>query len=221
MFYERIKRLLDIVLCVFALIVLSPVFLIAMIGIMLFDPGPVFFSSTRAGKNKRPFHFYKFRSMRQPHEKDRGLCIADPDRVFPFGKLIRRLKIDELPQLINVVKGDMSIVGPRPMDIHDVNKVYSGKYEQISSITPGLTSAASLFDYTVGDSYTDDCAYREEVLPVKLELELYYLKHRSLFYDFNLVIRTMWLIILVFLGRKKFQDQPELVKIHNITKEKR
>lgn len=100
------------------------------------------------------------------------MFVADADRLFTVGKVIRRLKIDELPQLINVIKGDMSIVGPRPMVASAVDRLYSGKYEKVASIRPGLTSAASLYDYTVGDTYKDNKIYIKEVLPVKLEMEL-------------------------------------------------
>ena len=84
--------------------------------------------------------------------KDRGMLVTDGERVFTVGRIIRRLKVDELPQLINVIKGDMSIVGPRPMVATAVDELYCGKYEKISDVHPCLTSAASLYDYTVGDT---------------------------------------------------------------------
>ena len=115
-YQKYLKRFIDMILCSFALIILSPLFLISVIAIKLSSPGPVFYYSERAGLNKKAFHFYKFRSMRVVKE-DKHLCIADADRVFPYGKIMRRLKIDELPQLINVIKGDMSIVGPRPSKV--------------------------------------------------------------------------------------------------------
>ncbi len=217
MLYEKyIKRLLDIVLCSFALVVLSPLFLITAIAIKFSSPGPVFYHSMRFGKNKIPFKFYKFRSMHivEPG-KDKGLCIADAERVFTVGKIIRRLKIDELPQLVNVIKGDMSIVGPRPMVAFSKNKFYSGRYEIINSIKPGLTSAASLYDYTVGETYTDDNVYRKEVLPKKLELELLYLKKESFIYDFNLIRRTVLTIACIVSKQlNKLPLIPELREIN-------
>lgn len=209
-FYQNcVKRFFDIVLCSIALIVLSPVFLITAVAIKLSSPGPVFYFSERAGKNKKPFHFYKFRSMHQT-KSDKGMFVADADRVFKVGKIIRRLKIDELPQLINVIKGDMSIVGPRPMVASAVEKLYSGKYEKVACVRPGLTSAASLYDYTVGDTYQDDKAYIREVLPVKLEIELYYVEHESFGYDVQLVWRTIVTIIQVITGKRQFKEQPEI-----------
>ena len=211
--YEKvIKRLLDIILCSFALIVLSPLFLITAIAIKLSSPGPVFYYSDRTGKDHKKFHFYKFRSMHVTNA-DKGMFVADADRLFTVGKIIRRLKIDELPQLINVIKGDMSIVGPRPMPWNSVDIVYHDQYQKILSVRPGLTSAASLFDYTVGDTYTDDQAYQREVLPVKLEMEMLYVERQSFGYDCQLVCRTIVTILQVLVGKKNFKDQPELSEI--------
>lgn len=208
--YKAVKRLLDIVLCSLAVIVLLPVYVFAAVGVFVSSPGPILYHSMRAGKNKKPFKFYKFRSMHQPKGKKKDMFMADPDRLFPFGQLMRRLKIDELPQLFNVIKGDMSIVGPRPMTAEHVEEMYSGRYERVASIKPGLTSAASLFDYTVGDTYHDDEAYRREVLPVKLEMELYYVEHESFLYDVSLVLRTVTTILEVLSGKKEFAEQPEM-----------
>ena len=213
--YEKvIKRLLDIILCSFALIVLSPLFLITAIAIKLSSPGPVFYYSDRTGKDHKKFHFYKFRSMHVTNA-DKGMFVADADRLFTVGKIIRRLKIDELPQLINVIKGDMSIVGPRPMPWNSVDIVYHDQYQKILSVRPGLTSAASLFDYTVGDTYTDDQAYQREVLPVKLEMEMLYVERHSFGYDCQLVWRTIVTILQVLVGKKNFKDQPELSEIRS------
>ena len=214
-FYQNyIKRFFDILLCSFALVVLSPFFLITAIAIKLSSSGPIFYYSMRLGKGKVPFRFYKFRSMHEAKGNDKGLCIADEERVFTVGKIIRRLKIDELPQLINVIKGDMSIVGPRPMVANGKDDFYSGPYESITTIRPGLTSAASLYDYMVGDAYEDEAKYRTEVVPIKLEMELYYVKHESLYYDICLIIRTIKTIILKLLSVKTFRDQPELALIN-------
>lgn len=213
-YQKYVKRFFDIVLCTFALIVLSPVFVITAVAIKLSSPGPVFYFSERAGLHKKPFHFYKFRSMHQT-KHDKGLFVADADRVFKVGKTIRRLKIDELPQLINVIKGDMSIVGPRPMVASAVDRLYTGRYEMVTNVRPGLTSAASLYDYTVGDTYQDNNAYRKEVLPIKLEMERYYVEHESFRYDCQLVWRTVVTIILVLLRKKNFKPQPEYLIITN------
>ena len=212
-FYEKyVKRLLDIVLCSLALIVLSPLYLIIVIGIKVSSPGTVLYYSDRAGKDGKPFHFYKFRSM-HPTKQDKKMFVADADRLFPFGKLMRRLKLDELPQLINVIKGDMSIVGPRPMTVTGVQKIYAGKYEPIRSVKPGLTSIASLYDYLVGDTITDNDEYMRTVLPVKKELELLYVQKLSFGYDVELVWRTIVAIVQVAFGKKEFKEMKELKEI--------
>lgn len=211
--YEKvIKRIFDVVLCSLAIVVFSPLFLITAIAIKISSPGPVFYYSDRTAKGHRKFHFYKFRSMHVT-DKDKGMFVADADRVFTVGKIIRRLKIDEFPQLINVIKGDMSIVGPRPMPWNSVDTTYYGKYQEILSVRPGLTSAASLYDYTVGDKVTDNDEYIKTVLPVKLEMEMLYLKKQSFGYDCSLVWRTIVTIIQVLFGKKDFKDMPEFKAI--------
>lgn len=201
-------------LCSSALVALSPVLAATAVAIKLSSPGPVFYFSMRNGKDKKPFRFYKFRSMHVPNGKDKGMCIADEDRLFTVGRIIRRLKIDELPQLINVIMGDMSIVGPRPMAADSVDDFYSGEYEVVASIKPGLTSAASLYDYTVGDTYNDDEAYRRDVIPVKLDMERLYVKKESFIYDVELVLRTVETIILVLLQSDKYPPMPEIGEIY-------
>ncbi len=211
--YEKVIILIfDIVLCSLVIVVFSPLFLITAIAIKISSPGPVFYYSDRTAKDHRKFHFYKFRSMHVT-DKDKGMFVADADRVFPVGKIIRRLKIDEFPQLINVIKGDMSIVGPRPMPWNSVDTTYYGKYQEILSVRPGLTSAASLYDYTVGDKVTDNDEYIKTVLPVKLEMEMLYLKKQSFGYDCSLVWRTIVTIIQVLFGKKDFKDMPEFKTI--------
>ena len=212
MYIMIFKRFLDIVLGIISLIILSPLFVITAAAIKLSSPGPVLYHSDRTGKNHKCFHFYKFRSMHQT-DKDKGLFVADEDRLFPVGSIIRRLKIDELPQIINVIKGDMSIVGPRPMPYATVDTIYSGKYSTILNIRPGLTSAASLYDYTVGDTYKDNEAYRREVLPIKLEMEKMYVERQSFGYDCSLVWRTIVTILQVLAGKKNFKEQQELTEI--------
>lgn len=210
--YQRcLKRVFDVLLCSMALVVLSPVFLFVAIGIKVSSKGPVFYHSLRAGKDKKVFHFYKFRSMHLTNH-DKGMFVADAQRVFPFGSLIRKLKLDELPQLLNVIQGHMSIVGPRPMTADGVDLLYTGRYLPVSSIRPGLTSAASLYDYTVGDSVTDNNEYIRTVLPIKLEMELMYVENRSFTYDVSLILRTIKIILLKVKGAKSFTREPELTQ---------
>ena len=118
MFYKIIKRLFDFICALLALIVLSPIFLLTLIGILLSDWGPIFYKANRIGKGNKPFKMYKFRSMKVLKAPKKGSEVSlrpDVDRIFPFGHFIRKVKIDELPQLINILNGSMSIVGPRPV----------------------------------------------------------------------------------------------------------
>lgn len=210
--YQTTKRFLDVLLCSSAAVALSPLYCFTALGIEISSPGQILYHSLRAGKDKKPFKFYKFRSMHPPKGKKKDMFLTDESRVFPFGRFMRRCKLDELPQLFNVIKGDMSIVGPRPMTAEHVDELYSGDYECVATVRPGLTSAASLYDYTVGDTYTDNEAYRREVLPVKLELEKIYVERQSLKYDAQLVWRTIVTIAGVIAGKKDFKDQPELAE---------
>jgi len=207
--YEFIKRLFDVLLSIIALIVLSPICVITAICIKVCSPGPIFYVSERVGKRGKTFRFYKFRSMHVPKGKDKGLFLVDQERAFPFGQLIRKLKIDELPQLINIVKNDMSIVGPRPMTQTGIKDMYFGKYSMALSVKPGLTSPASLYDYVIGNQCTSEEEYLANIVPIKRELELYYVNHRSLAYDCSLIWRTIVMIIKVALGKKNFTEEPE------------
>ena len=220
LYKKIIKRLLDVVLCVIAIIVLAPVFAVTAIAIKISSPGPVLYYSDRITQGNKSFHFYKFRSMHVT-SADKGLFIADEERLFAVGKVIRKLKIDELPQLFNVIKGDMSIVGPRPMPKTSVNIMYGGKYKGVLDVKPGLTSAASLFDYTEGDKYTDDVLYQEEIVPIKQEMELYYVLNFSFKYDVELICRTIIIIALTFIGKTDFKKSKEyfLIKEKNTRKD--
>ena len=206
--YHFFKRTFDIILSFIALIVLSPIFLITALLIKVSSPGPVFYVSFRAKKNGKPFKFFKFRSMHVT-KKDKGMFVADPDRLFTIGKIIRKLKIDELPQLLNVFLGDMSIVGPRPMPADTVDSIYHDEYKKVLDVRPGLTSAASLYDYVVGDTYSDNEKYIKEVLPVKVEMELIYVEKESFFYDISLIFRTIIAIFSVLFHCKKKPAQKE------------
>ena len=115
MIYNILKRIFDCVCALIGIIVTSPLWLIAIVGILLSDWGPVFYIATRIGKDNKPFKMYKFRSMRVAKAATEASLRPDEDRIFPFGHFIRKVKIDELPQLLNILNGTMSIVGPRPV----------------------------------------------------------------------------------------------------------
>ncbi len=208
--YDFIKRCFDLLFSVLFLIVFSPIYLLTIIIIKISSPGPAIYKAVRVGKAGRLFTCYKFRSMRVDSGKVRLTTLENDDRIFPFGKFIRKTKIDEMPQVVNILKGEMSVVGPRPEDKENADKVYDGEFVHIMDVKPGLTSTASLYDYTHGELFEDEESYEKVFMPKKLKLELYYVNHRSLWYDFILILKTAWLIILKTCGKKNFPEPVEL-----------
>ncbi len=210
--YEFLKRCFDLLFAVCFLVVFSPVYIISWLIIKIVSPGPAIYKAERVGKGGEFFKCYKFRSMRVDSGKVRLTTLENDDRIFPFGKFIRKAKIDEMPQVVNILKGEMTVVGPRPEDKENADKVYVGEYVHILDVKPGLTSTASLYDYTHGELFEDEESYEKEFMPKKLKLELYYVNHRSFWYDIQLVLRTAWLIIQKTCGKNEFEEPIELYK---------
>lgn len=208
--YEFVKRCFDLLFAVCFLIVFSPVYIISWLIIKIVSPGPAIYKAERVGKDGKIFKCYKYRSMRVDSGKVRLTTLENDNRIFPFGKFIRKAKIDEMPQVVNILKGEMSVVGPRPEDKENADKVYVGEFVHILDVKPGLTSTASLFDYTHGELFKDEESYEKEFMPKKLKLELYYVNHRSFWYDIQLVLRTAWLIIQKTCGKENFKEPKEL-----------
>ena len=204
------KRAFDILFAVCFLVVFSPVYILTWLIIKIVSPGPAIYKARRIGKDGVLFDCYKFRSMRVDSGKVKLTTLQNDDRIFPFGKFIRKAKIDEMPQVVNILKGEMSVVGPRPEDKENADKVYVGEYKHILDVKPGLTSTASLYDYTHGELFDDEESYEKDFLPKKLKLELYYVNHRSFWYDIFLILKTAWLIILKTCGKKEFEEPKEL-----------
>ena len=188
--YNFIKRCFDLLFAVLFLIVLSPIYLLTIIIIKIVSPGPAIYKAARVGKDGRLFTCYKFRSMRVDSGKVRLTTLENDDRIFPFGKFIRKTKIDEMPQVVNILKGEMSVVGPRPEDQENTEKVYVGEFKHIMDVKPGLTSTASLYDYTHGELFEEEEQYEKIFMPKKLKLELYYVNHRTVWYDLWLILKT-------------------------------
>ena len=208
--YDYIKRCFDLLFAVCFLIVFSPIYILSWLIIKIVSPGPAIYKAERVGKNGKLFKCYKFRSMRVDSGKVRLTTLGNDDRIFPFGKFIRKTKIDEMPQVVNILKGEMSVVGPRPEDTVNADKMYQGEYKHILDVKPGLTSPASLYDYTHGEKYEDEALYEKEFVPQKLRLELYYVKHQSFLYDIKLILKTAWIIIQTFCGKEEFEKPKEL-----------
>lgn len=191
-----LRRLLDIVLSLGGLIALSPVFLMISVAIKRDSPGPVFYKGARVGKNGKIFQIYKFRTMHETPQAYNGAKVtaADDDRITTTGKWLRESKLNELPQFWNVLKGDMSLVGPRPEDPDLIVEWPEEVRQQLLAVRPGLTSPASIVyrnEETLlkAASLMDD--YLLEILPTKLRLDLVYLRNRSILTDLDIIFWTM------------------------------
>lgn len=211
------RRLFDSLLALLALLLALPVLGLAALGIKLSSPGPVLFRTRRVGKDGRQFVMLKLRTMHQDHGgvKSRITGVADP-RIFPFGQFLRRTKVDELPQLINIVLGDMAIVGPRPEVPGVVARHYAPQHRETLNVRPGLTSPGSLYHYTIGEAALTgpdtEARYFEAVLPTKLALDIVYVRRQSLAYDLAIMARTATAIASVVLGRTSFAPPRELAE---------
>lgn len=202
--YRFCKRAFDIFAAMIGMIGTSPLWLIAIVGILVSDPGPIFYKARRIGRGGREFCMYKFRSMRVPRadETSEASFKADTNRIFPFGAFIRRVKIDELPQLLNILLGSMSVVGPRPAALDQVAVMRAGKYAVANRVRPGLTGPAALYDYIYGDEIEDPVEYERLVLPTRRELEAYYPAHMSAGYDLKLIWYTIVCVLAALVHRE-------------------
>jgi lipopolysaccharide/colanic/teichoic acid biosynthesis glycosyltransferase len=192
------KRILDFVVTVLGLIVVSPLLLVLCLIIKLSDNGPVFYKAKRIGKGGVPFELYKFRTMIVNADRLGPAVTASGDkRVTPIGKLLRRTKLDELPQLLNVLKGEMSLVGPRPEDPRYV-ALYTPAQRQILDFSPGITSAASLTYRNEEEMLTGDdweIVYQTKVMPTKIEIDLEYMSSANVMTDLNLIFQTIFSMV--------------------------
>lgn len=193
------KRLFDIVASGIGLIVLSPLFLILTIWIKMDSKGPVFYRQVRVGKNNKDFRIYKFRSMRVGADKGSLVTIGGHDpRVTRSGYFIRKFKLDELPQLINVFVGDMSLVGPRPEVRHYVD-YWTPEQMQVLCVCPGITDPASIKfrneNELMESAENPEKFYIEVIMQEKIKLYLDYVKNQSFWGDICLIFKTFWTIV--------------------------
>lgn len=215
-----LKRAFDIVGSAAALCLLSPVLLVAALAVKWGSPGPIFYRARRVGREGKPFLMYKFRTM---HVREEGpgspITGAEDTRVFPVGRLLRRTKVDELPQLWDVLRGEMSIVGPRPEDPGIVACHYSPEDWETLRVRPGLSSPGSLFYYMHGEHLLtgDDPErlYCDVLLPVKLRLDREYLRRATLLTDLGVILQTAWVIGQIALGRREFPGSAEAQEAGN------
>jgi lipopolysaccharide/colanic/teichoic acid biosynthesis glycosyltransferase len=189
------KRVFDLVLAFLGLAVLLPAFILVAVLIKLDSPGPVFFKQKRIGKGFQPFFIYKFRTMaHDAPDKGGGITIGADPRITRFGQILRKSKIDELPQLVNILWGEMSLVGPRP-ELPQYVELFRQDYEEILHVLPGMTDLSSL-------KYRDEAEilqhaknpeeeYVTHVLPDKLRLAKEYQLRSSLLFDLTLIFKTL------------------------------
>jgi lipopolysaccharide/colanic/teichoic acid biosynthesis glycosyltransferase len=191
-------RLLDLLASVTGLALLSPLFVLIAIAIKLDSPGSVFFRGQRVGRGGCLFKIYKFRSMVADAAQDGpGITTAGDPRITRVGEMLRRTKLDELPQLINVVRGEMSLVGPRPEDPRYV-PLYTPEQRRVLSVRPGMTSPASLHFHREEELLQGgdwERVYLDEVLPAKLQIELEYLERRSVWTDLRVIVQTVLTLV--------------------------
>lgn len=194
-FEDNLKRVFDCTASCGGMIVFSPLFLAIYLAVKCDDKGPAIFKQERIGRNGKPFTLYKFRSMKVTSESDGkpALCSDGDKRLTKVGKFIREHHLDELPQLWNVAKGDMSFVGPRPERKYYIDKIMevNPEYERLYELRPGLFSYATLHN-----GYTDTL----EKMLKRLDYDLEYLRTRSLEMDTKIIFKTVWSI----LSGKKF-----------------
>ena len=190
-----IKRLVDIAGASLGLLLFSPLFLILAFLIKFDSSGPVVFRQERIGRAFIPFLIYKFRTMAADRANE-GLCITSRNdaRITRVGRWLRATKLDELPQLLNVLIGDMSLVGPRP-EVRRYVELFRSEYEQLLSIRPGMTDLASLKYHDEGDVLAQvedpEAEYVTRILPDKIELGNLYLRRASLLFDLSLILKTV------------------------------
>ena len=180
----------------------SPLWLFAIAGILISDPGKIFYTSTRIGKDNKPFKMFKFRSMRQAKGSNEASLRADANRIFKFGNLLRDLKIDELPQLLNILNGSMSVIGPRPVANDQKELFRTGRWNKAAEVPVGLSGPAALYDFIYGDDFTDEKEYMEKVFPTRRELEVTYVEKCSMGYDAKMVIYTLIAIGYRIIGKR-------------------
>ena len=203
-----VRRLFNLCVAIPTLLGISPILLLAALGIRLSSPGPILYRALRVGRGGRTFTMFKLRTMHCRTVAGSSITSSNDPRVFTVGRILRAFKIDELPQLLNVVKGDMAIVGPRPEAPDIVERHYTPDYRRSLAVAPGLTSPGSIFYYTHGEQLLADGEAEEfyvaRLLPLKMTIDLEYLTHASLWSDDGVIFSTASVLIQKALGRKHF-----------------
>lgn len=194
-----VKRVFDIVFAFLGLFILLPLLVLVAVFIKILMPGPIFFIQKRVGRKGVLFDLFKFRTMKVDDNKSNGSFDAgDTSRITAFGRILRKSKLDELPQLFNVLKGDMSIVGPRP-EVLKWTQVYPEKWQLVLTVKPGITDPASIVyrneEEILYNSTDPELTYKNQILPKKLDLYVNYVNNKSFCVDIKIIINTIKVIL--------------------------
>ena len=195
-----IKRIFDIVMSIVGILLLFPIMIVVSILIKITSRGPILFKQRRLTKDMKEFTIYKFRSMRTDFDKDgKGIQVkGSSNAITPIGKIIRKTKLDELPQLFNILVGDMSFIGPRP-ELPRRLKYYSEEDKEMFKVRSGISSPASIVfsdeEYLMNQVRDPEKFYIEQIMPYKIKLNRYYVKNRSFLGDIYLIIATFLKIL--------------------------
>ena len=212
-----LKRIIDVVLALTGFIIFSPLLIIIAMWVKFDSPGPVFYRGVRVGRDGEKFRIFKFRSMVINADKSGVSSTSSQDtRITTSGRFIRKWKIDELSQLINVINGDMSLVGPRP-EVLEFVELYSDEEKKILIIRPGITDWASIWNADEGGvlkgALDADKVYAKVIRPTKLNLQLYYLKNRSIFVDLKILVYTAYRIINKSFVPRELDAYPDFITL--------
>ena len=191
-----VKRMFDLIAAVMGLLITAPLFLLVAIAIKLDSPGSILYNGVRAGRNGKAFYMHKFRSMVPNADKLGGPSTAGDDvRLTRVGKFLKKFQLDELPQLINVLKGEMSLVGPRPEVPLYVDMMTPEEKSVILSVRPGMTDWASLWNFHEGEvlrgSTDPEKVYQEKIRPEKIRLQMKYVRERNFLVDLKIIFQTI------------------------------
>ena len=194
-FNKVVKRIFDFICSTLGLIVLSPILIAIVIKIKIGSDGPVFFKQIRVGEKNKEFGILKFRTMVVDAEKlGRQITVGNDSRITKIGAFLREYKLDELPQLINVFKGDMSLVGPRP-EVPRYVKLYNEEQKKVLEVKPGITDLASIRyrdeNDLLAEAKNPDDFYINTIMPDKLALNLVYINKNNVFFDIYIILKTI------------------------------
>lgn len=222
--YRILKRILDIVIAIVALVIFSPLLIPVMIALRLTGEGEVFYAQERVGQDNKPFQILKFATMlkNSPNMGTGDVTVKGDSRVLPFGKWLRKTKINELPQIFNVLNGTMSIVGARPLVDVSFNQYPENVKEVIYNTPPGITGIGSLI-FRDEESIIDRSGmdprkfYEKNILPYKGEVEVWYQENKNIFVDISIIVLTAWSILfsksnLVYKLFTSLPSKPSILK---------